>query len=282
MVRSQSVTGRCVCPNCGYEDAIENLIDGCDYCHTKFHIQDFDGKVSSIYMPNDNKRSRGNNPFKKFNTVLYFIVVLILFPILIIIPVLGIPLIFLALLIFLTVYLTRATSRNMKDGPGRSRETVAKIRRVDPLFSEEFLVGNLTNKLESIYYADRMDEIIAFTYCDISPYIARNKNIFGFNLLECVLMDYMQDDTCQTLEVQAVVQLLALMEKGAGKREEKIRLRLTKSPAAKTCAVNDVTAYACRSCGASVSLLNGGHCEYCGGRMDMFQYDWVITAFGFV
>ena len=70
-MRSQSVTGRCVCPNCGYEDAIENLIDGCDYCHTKFHIQDFDGKVSSIYMPNDNKRSRGNNPFKKFNTVLY-------------------------------------------------------------------------------------------------------------------------------------------------------------------------------------------------------------------
>ncbi len=170
----------------------------------------------------------------------------------------------------------------MKDGPGRSRETVAKIRRVDPLFSEEFLVGNLTNKLESIYYADRMDEIIAFTYCDISPYIARNKNIFGFNLLECVLMDYMQDDTCQTLEVQAVVQLLALMEKGAGKREEKIRLRLTKSPAAKTCVVNDVTAYACRSCGASVSLLNGGHCEYCDGRMEMFQYDWVITAFGLV
>ncbi len=280
VIRSQAVTGRCICPKCGYEDTIENLVDGCDYCHTKFHIQDFDGKVSSIYMPNDNKRSRDNNPFKKFNTVLYIIVVLIAFPILISIPILGIPLIFLGLIIFLSVYLTRAGKLNMKEGAGRSRETVAKIRKVDPLFSAEYLIGNLTNKLESIYYADRMEDIGAFTYCDISPYIARNRNVFGFNLLECVLMDYTQDDRSQTLEVQAAVQLLALTERGMGKGEEKIRLRLAKSPTAKTSAVNDIAVYTCQSCGASVSLLNGGHCEYCGGRMDMFRYDWVITGFG--
>ncbi len=48
VIRSQAVTGRCICPKCGYEDTIENLVDGFDYCHTKFHIQDFGGKVLSV------------------------------------------------------------------------------------------------------------------------------------------------------------------------------------------------------------------------------------------
>lgn len=38
IIRSKSVDGKCICPNCGHEDIIENLLDGCDYFQTKYEI----------------------------------------------------------------------------------------------------------------------------------------------------------------------------------------------------------------------------------------------------
>lgn len=37
-----------LCPNCGNEATRENLIDGCDFCGTKFKVEDLDSKVSSF------------------------------------------------------------------------------------------------------------------------------------------------------------------------------------------------------------------------------------------
>ena len=41
-----------VCPNCGAASTRENLIDGCDYCGTKFSIEDLGTKLSDFaYLP---------------------------------------------------------------------------------------------------------------------------------------------------------------------------------------------------------------------------------------
>lgn len=41
-----------ICPNCGAKSTRENLIDGCDYCGTKFSIEDLGNRVSDFaYLP---------------------------------------------------------------------------------------------------------------------------------------------------------------------------------------------------------------------------------------
>lgn len=279
IIQSKSVSGRYICPNCGYEDSMENLIDGCDYCHTKFHMEDFDGKVSSVYMPNDNSKSRDSDLLKKFNPVIYVIVVMVVFPIVINIPSLGMPLVLAGLIIFLFIFFSKAGKHSVAEGPGRNRDSIKKLRETDPLFSEEYFIGNLTNKLESIHYADRMEEISAFTYCDISNIIAGYTNVLGCKLMECVIMDYSGDGTNHMLDVNVTMELAQITEAAVGRREEKLRLRLKKSMESKTNAVNDLIVYSCKSCGASVSLLNGGKCAYCGSCMDMIKYDWVVTGY---
>ena len=279
IIISRAVNGKCICPSCGHEDIVENLIDGCDYCHTKFHIEDFYGKVSSVYMPNNNSKSRDSDMIKKLNPVIYMIVVMALFPIVINAPFLGIPLMTLGLIIFLYIFLSKAGKHSVAQGPGRNRASISKLREIDPLFSEEYFIGNLTNKLESIHYAERMDEISAFTYCDLLYKIAEYTNVLSSRLMECVIMDYNNDDKIQVLDVNVVMNLAEIMGSMVQNREEKIRLRLAKSIACKTNAVNDIIAYRCQSCGASISLLNGGKCSYCGNSMEMIRYDWVVISY---
>lgn len=57
---------------------------------------------------------------------------------------------------------------------------------------------------------------------------------------------------------------------------------LVKSMNAVTKSINDVNVYRCHSCGASLSLLNGGRCEYCGNGLDLKEYDWVIESYEFM
>lgn len=284
IIRSKSVNGKCICPNCGHEDIIENLLDGCDYCHTKFHIEDFDSKVSSVYMPNSNTRSRDNNKFKKINSVLFIIFVFALFPFIVNsqftfgLNFFGFPLMA-TILIFLSVFILIAGKHSAKKGPGRNYESVEKLRETDPMFSEEYFIGNLTNKLESIHYAESMEEINSFTYCDLSNIIRNYANVLSSRLMECVVMNYNKDGDFHVLEVNVVMKLAEISGDAVWEREEKIRLRLAKNADVKTNAVNDVIVYTCQSCGASVSLLKGGKCSYCGSSMDMIRYDWVVVSY---
>lgn len=282
IIQSKSVSGKYICPNCGYEDSVENLIDGCDYCHTKFHMEDFDGKVSSVYMPNDNSRSRNSSQLKKFHPAIFIIAVLLIFPFTANFPLLRIPITFAAIVLFLFISLTKESRHSMAQGPARNKDSIAKLRKIDPLFSEEYFIGNLTNKLESIHYADSMEELGAFVYCDLSNTIAGYANVLGCKLMECVIMDYGTDDAFQMLNVNIVMELAEIAGSAVGKREEKLRLQLKKSRESKTNAVNDLIVYRCKSCGAGVSLLNGGKCAYCGSHMDMIKHDWVVTGYEIV
>ncbi len=53
IIHSRSVNGNYICPSCGWEGPLECFVDGCDYCQTKFHIEDLKQKVSSVYTPGD-------------------------------------------------------------------------------------------------------------------------------------------------------------------------------------------------------------------------------------
>lgn len=92
-------------------------------------------------------------------------------------------------------------------------------------------------------------------------------------------MDYRTDDSFQHLQVKAGM-ILTKYENGRVRQEKTyLKLSLVKSIRALTQSINDVNVYRCNSCGASLSLLNGGRCEYCGQGLDLKEYDWVIEGY---
>lgn len=49
LLKSKVENGLIACPNCGTFAPTESYLDGCDFCKSKFTVQDFDAKVSGIY-----------------------------------------------------------------------------------------------------------------------------------------------------------------------------------------------------------------------------------------
>lgn len=286
MIQSRSMNGNYICPSCGWEGALECFVDGCDYCQTKFHIEDLKQKVSSVYNPGDWTQHRDGFTIHKHFVPMFValsIIVLALLAVgmntggamMMLAPLLG----FVVMAVFLMLFVGKKSRENVAGGPARTRQTLDKIRRVDEHFSLETFIGNLSNKLLSICYAGSAREIEPFAVCDMTPLLARYRGVIDCKLLECVLMDYQADDHFQHLRVK-VGMLLTRYENG-GVRQEKayLNLSLIKSIRALTQSINDVNVYRCNSCGASLSLLNGGKCAYCGQGLDLKEYDWVIEEY---
>lgn len=286
MIQSRSMNGNYICPNCGWEDTLECFTDGCDYCQTKFHIEDLKQKVSSVYNPGDWTQHRNGFTIHKNFVPMYVVLAIIVIALLAIGGNMGGAMMMLAPLIGIVVmvvmmmgFVGKKSKESMEGGPERTRQTLEKIRSVDKYFSEETFIGNLSNKLLSICYAGSAREIEPFAVCDMTALIARYRGVIDCKLLECVLMDYRTDGNYQHLQVKAGM-LLTRYENG-GVRQEKtyLKLALVKSLHALTQSINDVNVYRCDSCGASLSLLNGGRCEYCGQGLDLKEYDWVIEGY---
>lgn len=43
------------CPNCGNMGEISSYINGCDYCNSRFQVEDLEEKISSYMITEDNK-----------------------------------------------------------------------------------------------------------------------------------------------------------------------------------------------------------------------------------
>lgn len=92
-------------------------------------------------------------------------------------------------------------------------------------------------------------------------------------------MDYQTDGNFQHLQVKAGMLLTRYENGGVHQEKTYLRLGLVKSIHALTQSINDVNVFRCDSCGASLSLLNGGRCEYCGQGLNLKEYDWVIEGY---
>lgn len=279
ITQSRSVSGNIICPNCGYEADQSIMTDGCDYCKTKFRIEDFNQKISSFFIPKDKLVGRN-----KSNAA-----------------VVAIPVMWLALgglmstvtvtdggsptipimvtiggFILLTTIVSIAYQRN---GSVTTHKTKNKITEADPLFSEEYFLGNLMAKISSVHFADSAEEVSALMTCDASRAIESYRNVVECAMSGYVLNDYSCDSEYQHIDVTVELNLKCDTQSGLKDRREKVRLKLIKSAAAKTSLVNDAVVYTCKGCGSSVSLLNGGRCEFCKEKLDLSRYDWMISDY---
>lgn len=279
IMQSRSVKGGYICPNCANPGTLESMIDGCDYCGAKFHLEDFKEKVSCFYLPSSLTGNRNRNPAKF--VVIPVVWAVLGFSILNMLATAGVNTTPAWIVLIAGFLLIVGTMEILNSTKGASHTTITKnkIRTADPYFSEEYFVGNLTNKLLSIHYAENADEVHPFAICDLSNHIKSYQNVVECSLSNYLLEDFFTDENWQNLKVS--VELNLRRDAGGTLRDEKekLKLHLIKNVNLKTAAVSDAIAYACSSCGASLSLLNGGKCQYCGNELKLYNYDWVIKEY---
>lgn len=279
IMQSRSVKGGYICPNCANPGTLESMIDGCDYCGTKFHLEDFKEKVSSFYLPSTLTGSRNRNPAKLvFIPVLWLGIGLFIINTL---PAYGIktkpfwPVFIVGFLLIVAVMEFFNSTR----GSSHSTVTKYKLRSVDPYFSEEYFVGNLTNKLLSIHYAENAGEIRPFATCDLSNQVKNYQNVVECSLVNYLMEDFFTDENWQHLKVSVNLKLIRDVNGRFREEREHLKLHLFRSVSLKASAVSDAVVYTCAGCGASLSLLNGGKCQYCGNELGLYNYDWVIQKY---
>lgn len=191
-----------ICPNCGAATTRENLIDGCDYCGTKFLVEDLQQKIAAFCM-----RSNYQIQYEKYRyarshyservfTVQFIIWALLAFAMYVIeLPgqieegVASVTEFFSAILasaffagcmaflgtftfwtfIFPFIqakasiqYIGKRFLEEMKQREQMDNETEKIIRECDPNFSIQAFYSNLQNKLATIHFGDTKESVLAF------------------------------------------------------------------------------------------------------------------------
>lgn len=305
--------GKIICPNCGGENSRSDLIDGCDYCGTKFSVEDLNHSVGSFGFRRDfdvDISKRGaiaelvrpwvfmltEMPFIYFGLFGAFIymeetLIARFFTGLLAAALLGLlGWVFFKIIMLIVVpiaatiiYSQNKATRKMiyrsSEARLREREIAHNVRRFDPLFSLQSFYGGVQNKLSAIHYADREQEINAFSEQDLSPRLNEYGNVIDMDTVSMELDSYAVKNGTQHADVSAELILREYVKSRVRTRTEHVKMHLEKSAECKTQAVCAPSLLKCSKCGSSLSLMEGKTCSYCGNELEMRKYDWVITNY---
>lgn len=168
------------------------------------------------------------------------------------------------------------------------------VKKHDPLFSIDVFQGNIENKIMAIHFARNLREISAFAKLgnrinsnsdnakngyDMNTIIESYENVMDCNLVNMQYLNYFLNEHNQVLTVSARIKLLVLKKNKLKTKRETVDLTLIKDRNCTTQQVCEGKVFACQSCGATISLLNGGQCEFCSSEMELRKYDWVIVNY---
>lgn len=301
-----------ICPGCGNETTRENLIDGCDYCGTKFAVEDLENRIGAFGFQQNLYAKNGNlnNFIDRYASLVLgiFYVPALLFALCIpiiymqgvgiigrvvvallclgaaalLLGIVLVPILLLAILPFLRKQkklLAGETMLHPEKIAQLEEATSKQVRAYDPLFSLKGFMSDVNNKLSAIHFAENNQEINVFSEVDLSDRFDAYKEVVGMDREIAFLSDYRQEEGLQKATVDAEYKLFVFDGAKVSTLGENITLKLEKSAACKTQAVCGPAVYRCPGCGSSISLMEGRRCRYCGGELDLKHTDWVITDY---
>ncbi len=304
-----------VCPNCGNPASRENLLDGCDFCGTKFTVEDLGARVSTFALRRDyevayakytdSRKHYGTRAFLVGAVPVALISIISAFmflgdvdagPVMRFVAGSFTVLVCAGLAGFLTTWIfwtaifpalqlkasgirwTKKKIEERRRAASRTGEVEQRIRAFDPLFSSEGFFGNVRNKLATLVFADRPEEARVFAPGLPGGFTEAHRTVADMDVTDFELLDFRYGTESQSIIAGVTLNLVCAGSSGFSQREEAFTLTLEKSAACRTEAVCAPSVLTCRSCGAPLTLLNGGRCEYCGNSLDLRAVDWVITS----
>jgi len=302
-----------ICPNCGNITSRSNLIDGCDYCDTKFTVDDFKNSVGSFSFRRDFEVSESkreairtvifpwvalitNIPFVYFgffgaflymegSLVAKFFTGLLAAVLLGLVGWFFVKINMFIVLPFVVAFNNSREKQNKKllyrTGEEKDQENQISefVRQYDRKFSLQSFFGGINNKLLAIHFANRKEEINAFSDVDLSAFLDNYKNVVDVDVLSLKMCSYEMKTKTQEAVAEADIILRDFVGGKIRPRSEKIRMRLEKNWNCNTQAPCAPSIMRCEGCGASLSLMDGKKCAYCGHELDMRKHDWVIIEY---
>ena len=314
---NQAGGDKVTCPFCGNTTTREHLLDGCDYCGTKFTVEDMKNRVDSFGLRRDFRTSASKKeavkelmfpwttlivmlPLVYFGLIGAFVympdtnIFLRLVTGLLAAGLLGLlgwslKSIFLILMLPLLLLIS-ASSKSMdrkmiysrKKEEEQEKMMAEQVRKTDPLFSLQSFFGGVQNKLSAIHFAEFPKEVNAFSEKDLPSLTETYKNVVDVDIQKITLESYRADEKLQSADVSAELHLLELTGGKIKERNEKLKIKMIKDAGCKTQAVCGASVLKCQGCGASLSLMDGKTCRYCGRNLDLKRYDWVIDQYDIV
>ena len=308
-----------ICPSCGNASSRSNLIDGCDFCGTKFTIEDLDDRVASFGFRRDldtvNDKYdissllflfswflmtlfymgffiafiyplNGANLFLNLVTGLVYAVLLTFCGVIILLLLIFItPLIIPPILIFggCFHFLSFLYSKFVyfpKEIRDLKKKITKEVRKSDPLFSIESFFGGVQNKLYAIHFADTKNQVNAFSDLELSSnLLEKYEKVVDIETVSLSMTSYRIEEGIQIATVIAYLLLRKFENNKIKTKKEFLKIQLEKSEHCKTQAVYSPSILKCKKCGGNLSLLEGKSCKFCGNELDMREHDWIITKY---
>ncbi|WP_369717367.1 zinc ribbon domain-containing protein [Leptotrichia alba] len=308
-----------ICPSCGNASSRSNLIDGCDFCGTKFTIEDLDDRVASFGFRRDldtvNDKYdmssllflfswllmtlfymgffiafiyplNGANLFLNLVTGLVYAVLLTFCGDIILLLLMFItPLIIPLILIFggCFRFLSFLYSKFVyfpKEIQDLKKKITKEVRKSDPLFSIESFFGGVQNKLYAIHFADTKNQVNAFSDLELSSnLLEKYEKVVDIETVSLSMTSYRIEEGVQIATVIAYLLLRKFENNKIKTKKEFLKIQLEKSEHCKTQAVCGPSILKCKKCGGNLSLLEGKICKFCGNELDMREHDWIITKY---
>ena len=308
------------CPNCGAPQTKEQLLDGCDYCKTKFMVEDLSEKITDFALRKDYELqyTRYKSVRKHFTPYValateavvcfcYIIYLLVNFKtlraemeagilsylsiglftaIIAAMPFAGMAIAIFNVFIFPFIqlgasltYVSRKVLDKQKVAEKNNRNMQKLVKSVDPYFSISSFYSNVQNKLATVHFAASDAQINAFAVCNLAEFKDKYNNVIDIETEYINLKKYAIENGLQKAWVEAAVKLLVFDGTKCSFKNENVDLVLTKSAECKTQVVCPPSLLKCKSCGASMSLLEGKRCSYCETEIDLEKHDWVIREY---
>lgn len=255
-----------ICPSCGASVTKESLLDGCDYCGTKFMVDDLEEKIACFSL-RDNYVMQYEK-YKKFREkvfdgsfpvatiIAYLLLVFCTFFLMIdegmdmgmlmswlctVFCIGGIALSmgYLAILFYIfcifpimqigasiTHYSKKRLSK-LKYEMNADKEAEEKARKQDPLFSLKSFYSGVINKLSTVIFAETKEQANAFASGDISSSFGRYEDVIDVDVEKIKLLDVSIDGEMLRAKVSVLVSLLNVKGEASKTVTKKENLQLS-------------------------------------------------------
>jgi len=287
------------CPNCGASSTLGKLESGCEFCNTKFLMDELYPKVMHFFIQEDGKKL-----FDTRKIVKYVLICICLFTIISVVSTLfkaftgalaGAELLMNApSCIFASVILgvmfgvgawfivnsfasVKLMGKNARGGSKTVKSLIFcnKMRTLDPAFSTEYFRDKSMSLLKFMLFSPNPQEL-TICRCD-SPIPDKLREIVDITYFNSGVDKYSIRDGVCDVSLTFYTDSLHYRSGKVLRESDKIRLSLRKVIKKPTDLGFSVMAVTCPSCGASFDAAKVKDCPFCGSDYPLEENEWVVT-----
>ena len=281
------------CPNCGGLSKLSELQNGCEYCGTKYKMDDLFPRVTSYFFLEDFSMDEDEFKKKLFLTMggcALFIIIgnLILHPeqfanifgiigLLIMGPFCGaiFGYIFFSMFLFGKLIVKSISSLGKMGTVGSRRKFESRTKYISPEFSFEYFTSKAISLIKNTIYSKNETELPFYDGVPIDPDM---KNIIDLNYAGALGLEKFKDEgNIVSVVTDAYFDVLYAKNDKVFMKHKIFTATFKRRTDIPVNFHFSITRIACPTCGSSFDATKNKFCPGCGNEYHMMSDDWVLT-----